>query len=91
MFEMVKVLLLGLTADQNFIEVDHRELVDEQLKHMRHDSHERTKGIGEPKQLVFVLKSFPFIAWANADLMVATPQINLGENRGTCHHVKHVA
>jgi len=67
-------------------------------EHLVHQPHEGARGIGQPKwhnkpfiqPLLCFESSLLLISLAFSDLMIATFQINLGENFGTMKLIQHV-
>ena len=87
-----------LVVNQDIIKVNNNKLANKSSKHMIHQSHEGARCIGQTKwhYQPFIQPKlgfegcFPFISFSHSDLVVATSQINFGENDSTAKLIKNI-
>ena len=92
---MFKVVFLKLTVDEDIVKVDHKELSHVRMKDFCHEAQKGAWGIWEPEwhdkpliQPIFGFEGyFSLISGPDPDLVVATFEIYLWKDGGSCEHV----
>jgi hypothetical protein len=86
--QMLQMLVLRRTVHQYVIKINNHKMTNEGTKNLIHQGHECARCIRQPERhhLPFVeaISSFegglPFISGSDPDLMIPTPQVNLGKD-----------
>ena len=81
----------GSAVNQDIVEIDDEEFARKRTEHFIHQSHERTRSIGESERhhepLVEALdgleSSLPLVARANPYMVVTVAEVEFGEYRRT--------
>src|SRR5215203_2538975 len=95
---MLNMVLEIFAIDEDIIKVNNHALANERSQNVIHKTHEGGRSIGKTKRhdepfietKLGLECRLPFITNCHANLVVATTQINLRENRGTTQFIKHV-